>query len=581
MKKLISILILGMFVCSVNAQKINVKCTVELNGNYQPDSIFIGLQPTRDNYFETGGNPPTPILFSRVSNNKISFEAEPGIYMIGCAAWKYAHAYRLIYLNPELRSIDIKFIMNPAPIGYGHISDNIEKVELRGDYNNDNVNTRVPLEKLGKIWKLTTIPPGLKIGQKYNLAINGELTDDLLNNTFIYDKNWLMFSNIYEGNDIIFDPSIYGKPENLSQIEIKNPSVLNKQIMSLTTDLNNFSKSYKEKLKRLENPKNEINEKSVDNIFVELSNIEKKYDAGFKQLFIERTLEIQYVKMLSSTPSIRNNPSLEQLKEIFNSENFGNYLNSYIDLLNELDPNSYLLNGNFMNNIMVLKSIIRIDPEVMSKRNLPADYFDDFIYNFVDNSKIERLKCAVLYELAIVQKLQNDDKFETTLNKLSEYDYGKYCPTDRVNSLMAQINIKIGKYAPDFSVTTLLGKNINLSDFKGKFVFVDFWGTWCPPCIAEIPNINNLFSKVSRDKLEIIGLAGSNRDNEESLQKFITENNMKYHNALASNQLFSSYGITQVPTSFLINPDGKIIRMNMRGEDELNLIADEIEHYFK
>lgn len=578
---MILLLILGTILClnETIAQKINVNCKIEFTGSYKPDSIFVSLQATSDNFFETIGNPPNPIFFSRVSGNKMSFEAEPGIYMIGCAAWKYSHAFRLIYLNPELKSIDIKFVMNPLPIGYGHISDNIKKVELRGQYNNFDDSNKVQLEKEDKIWKLTKIPSGLKIGQRYNFVINEEITDDLLNNNFVYDKNWIAFSNIYVGNEIIFDPLVYGKPENLSEVEIKNPSAINKQIMSLTTELNNFSKSYKEMVQRIDNSKYELTEKSADSIFVELSNIEKKYDAEFKQLFIERSLEIQDIKMLSAIPSIRNTTSIEQLKEILDSKNFGDYLNLYIDLLNDLDPNSYFLNGNFMNNMLVIKSIIRIYPEVLSKHDLPSDYFDDFIYDFVDNSKIERLKCVVLYQLAIMENMQNEEKIEKTLDKLAEYDYNKYVPSDRVNSLMAQLNIKIGKQAPDFSISTLEGENLKLSDFKGKFVFVDFWGSWCPPCITEIPNIKNLYSKVSPDKLVILGLAGN--DTEESLKNCISNNGIEYPNAMASPTLLSTYGINKFPTSFLINPEGRIVRIDMRGEDELNLIADEIDHYFK
>ena len=86
---------------------------------------------------------------------------------------------------------------------------------------------------------------------------------------------------------------------------------------------------------------------------------------------------------------------------------------------------------------------------------------------------------------------------------------------------------------------------------------------------------------MSHDKLEIIGLAGGTQETEEKLRKCIADNEIEYPNSMASPTLLATYGINKFPTSYLINPDGRIIRMDMRGEDELDLIADEIEHYFK
>jgi peroxiredoxin len=316
-----------------------------------------------------------------------------------------------------------------------------------------------------------------------------------------------------------------------------------------------------------------------DSLFNRFDKIESKYDSGFKQLFLDKRLEIQWIKwryLISKLP--KTGPSEEQLKEFINGKEFSDFFTENMKMLNDLDPNSFLLEGKFMQNVHLMRTITSINPDIPAKFNITKSYFDEFAENFADKSPNERLSCKLLVDLAQNQLGNDDNKAKELLDKLSKYQYEKYIPKARINSMYAQLNVKIGKQAPDFNITTLEGNNIKLSDFKGKFVFIDFWGSWCAPCLREIPHVKTLYSKVSRNKLEIIGLAGN--DKEESLKKCIAENEIKYPNALASSTLLSEYGIRMFPTSFLINPDGKIIRMNMRGESELNLIAEEIENYF-
>jgi len=158
--------------------------------------------------------------------------------------------------------------------------------------------------------------------------------------------------------------------------------------------------------------------------------------------------------------------------------------------------------------------------------------------------------------------------------------YEPFLNQNEIESLMAKLNIKLGSLAPEFSVTTLTGKSLKLSDYSGKFVFIDFWGSWCAPCREEIPNIKKLYSSISREKLEIIGLVQLSTDTETKLRDYIQEQKIEYPNALAPNDLLAKYGISKYPTSFLINPKGKIVRIDVRGADNMEFIGEEIEDYF-
>ncbi len=125
------------------------------------------------------------------------------------------------------------------------------------------------------------------------------------------------------------------------------------------------------------------------------------------------------------------------------------------------------------------------------------------------------------------------------------------------NKTKQQPKQKLAK-APDFEVKDIEGKNFKLSDFKGKVLILDFWATWCPPCIEEIPGFNNLYSSYQKDGLEIIGLSLDNAG-EKVVKDFVAKNSIKYKVAMGNAEIADNYGgITGIPTTFIINKNGEI-----------------------
>lgn len=120
--------------------------------------------------------------------------------------------------------------------------------------------------------------------------------------------------------------------------------------------------------------------------------------------------------------------------------------------------------------------------------------------------------------------------------------------------------------APDFTLTDQYGVTHSLADYRGKIIFLNFWATWCPPCRAEMPDIQALYEKYSQDEnsdVVILGVAFPNQGDEkdaEGIAKFLEDNGYTYPVLMdegATLQL--PYYITAFPTTFIINPDGNVL----------------------
>ncbi len=119
-------------------------------------------------------------------------------------------------------------------------------------------------------------------------------------------------------------------------------------------------------------------------------------------------------------------------------------------------------------------------------------------------------------------------------------------------------------YAPDFSFTSSEGEHITLEDLRGKVVLIDFWGTWCPPCVESVPELRNLYKRYSKDStFVLIGI--SSDDDEDAWREFTVKNKMvwpQYRDH--DNRILRAFGIRAFPTYILIDHEG-IVRFSSIG----------------
>jgi cytochrome c biogenesis protein CcmG/thiol:disulfide interchange protein DsbE len=129
--------------------------------------------------------------------------------------------------------------------------------------------------------------------------------------------------------------------------------------------------------------------------------------------------------------------------------------------------------------------------------------------------------------------------------------------------------------APDFTLTSLSGQSIDLKNYRGKVVLLDFWATWCGPCRIEIPGFEDLERKYGPDGLQIIGV--SMDDSPDPVRQFYQQLNMNYPVVMGSDKVGEMYGgIFGLPTSFLIGRDGRIYAKHVGATDE-GVFAREIQ----
>jgi thiol-disulfide isomerase/thioredoxin len=127
----------------------------------------------------------------------------------------------------------------------------------------------------------------------------------------------------------------------------------------------------------------------------------------------------------------------------------------------------------------------------------------------------------------------------------------------------AESNVSLGgdeNKAPDFTLTSVSGEDVSLSDFKGKVVIIDFWATWCPPCRKGIPDLISL-QKEYKDNVAVIGISLDRENTKAGVPDFVNKMGINYPIVYFNDKVIIDFGgVSAIPTTFIIDQKGNIVK---------------------
>jgi peroxiredoxin len=171
------------------------------------------------------------------------------------------------------------------------------------------------------------------------------------------------------------------------------------------------------------------------------------------------------------------------------------------------------------------------------------------------------------------------EKSVEAARQLVELDATEFHVNQGLGYLHELESLNIGQEAPDFTATDLNGQEITLSELRGEYVLLEFWATWCGPCIPEIPYLKEMDEMYGESGLRIVGIS-IDRD-EKTLREFISEREMGWPQIYVedswSGGINRLYNVSGIPRMYLIDPEGYIAARDLRGEEMVTTISGFLE----
>ncbi|MEO6976917.1 MAG: redoxin domain-containing protein, partial [Mucilaginibacter sp.] len=196
-------------------------------------------------------------------------------------------------------------------------------------------------------------------------------------------------------------------------------------------------------------------------------------------------------------------------------------------------------------------------------------YMDEYSVAILKFANDNKQSLAGFYAVNAVDSIKYESQLVAFAEAIKPYFKDNPLVQQFINSKMSLAPITIGHKAPDFTVGGIDGKPIKLSDYKGKYVMVDFWASWCVPCRNENPNVVKQYAIYKPLGLNILGIS-------------LDQDKGKWQQAVSADKLTWAHGsdlknfegpterlyhIYQIPTNYIINPDGVIVAKNIFGAD--------------
>jgi len=418
-------------------------------------------------------------------------------------------------------------------------------------------------------------------GSAYLFRIGRRRVYDLNQPGIRVQRNVAGFHSVSDGSPVILDPALYRIPAGQPEAKIQGLEKTD-EFMRLSGKLAGLNGSI---LRFLQDQGNMSETEWIlrhqrMNAFVD--SLDRVSDPLFDAMFAEKRLGL----LLFTDPvhfrlNLLRKAGADSalLSAFYASGPYPDFACGKIEAFRSLNPKNVLLTGEFADGLLGLNDNLIRYPLLRQKLNLPEDGIEAILHSFLEKSGNDACSMEILFKLGKQNARKGDQEkaFRYWGDLKKRYPSSPRILNGDVDAELQSLRLQPGVRPPEIALE-IRGKILSWADFKGRFVLLYFWGTWCEPCKAELPFVRKLSGEIPKNKLQVIGMA---RDAAQDLENYLAHAPLPFLNTAISRETAGAWGVSDYPASFLIGPDQKIAARGFRGEklgESVKRCMEEYEH---